>query len=62
MCAVDRVRKHPGQAWMLPFKFWKVFYHIAGIVHIERFPAHVAIGKINYELKLRTLLNPIFSA
>ena len=38
---------------MLPFKFWKVFYHIAGIVHIELFPAHVAIGKINYEILTR---------
>ena len=50
ICAVNRVRKPPGQAWMLLLKFRKVFYHITGIVHIERPAAYAAVSKIYYEI------------
>lgn len=35
---------------MLPFKFREMLDHIAGVVHIEVPAAHVAIGKIDYEI------------
>ena len=43
--AFNCVYEPPCQAWMFPFKFRKVITHIPGIIQVEIFPAHVAVGK-----------------
>jgi hypothetical protein len=48
--AFNCVYEPPCQAWMFPFKFRKVINHIPGIIQVEIFPAHVADGKIDYEI------------
>ena len=48
--AFNCVYEPPCQAWMFPFKFRKVINHIPGIIQVEIFPAHVAVGKINHKI------------